>query len=430
MSKKRTLVLLAVMLLVLAPAARSAGFLIYEHGAAAMAMAGAFTSLAKDPSALWHNPAGMAFLDGTQILAGATFIIPSGSVTFDALSATYKQKSQIFYPPNFYLTHRIDKKVVLGLGVTAPYGLGIEWPDPETFPWRYLGTMADMKTFFINPAIAFKLSERLSIGLGVSFIYSKFIQSVTQPMFMDGSPESPPPAGIAAAMALPVLIDIPTDMDAHGTSFAFNAGILYKTEQCSLGLNYRSRFSLGYTGTVTLDASGLGIPDPVPGTVDVTLNFPDIVSLGLSFNLTKKLVWAIDLHYLFWSLYDSYTAHLVVPGLGMIEDIPSTPNWSNSYTARTGFEYQVSNKLALRWGVIYDKTPQPASTMDSTLPDADRLAFTGGFGYKFGKIYVDFAYHHEHFMKRTSARTDIFAALPGTFKMQAHLIGINLGYKF
>jgi len=220
-------------------------------------------------------------------------------------------------------------------------------------------------------------------------------------------------------------------MDAHGTSFSFNAGILYKTEDCSLGFNYRSRFSLGYTGTVTLDASGLGIPDPVPGTVDVTLNFPDIVSMGLSFNLTKKLIWAIDLHYLFWSVYDSYTAHVVVPGLYPEgTDIVSVQNWKDSYTARTGFEYAATDKLALRWGVIYDKTPQPALSMDGTLPDADRLAFTGGFGYKFGKFCVDFAYHHEHFMKRTSARTDIPAYLQGTFKMQAHLFGINLGYKF
>jgi long-chain fatty acid transport protein len=174
MSRKRSFAVLAVMLLVLAPAARGSGFLIYEHGAAAMAMAGAFTSLAKDPSALWHNPAGLAFLEGTQIMGGATFIFPSGSVEFPDYpgSPSYDQVHKIFYPPNFYISHQLSDKTVIGLGVTSPYGLGIEWPEPETFPWRYLGTKSDMITFCVNPAVAFKLTDRFSLGLGVSFIYS------------------------------------------------------------------------------------------------------------------------------------------------------------------------------------------------------------------------------------------------------------------
>jgi len=82
MRKTTTFVLAAALLLVSAPAVRGSGFLIYEHGAAAMAMAGAFASLAKDPSALWHNPAGIAWLDGTRVMGGATIIVPRGSVDF------------------------------------------------------------------------------------------------------------------------------------------------------------------------------------------------------------------------------------------------------------------------------------------------------------------------------------------------------------
>jgi long-chain fatty acid transport protein len=412
MSRKKTLALLAAMLLVLAPAARSAGFLIYEHGAAAMAMAGAFTSLAKDPSALWHNPAGMAWLEGTQIMAGATFIFPKGSVAFNSYPGTpsYNQVHQIFTPPNFYLTHKFSDKLAAGLGVCAPYGLGIEWPDPDTFLWRYLGTMADMKTFVVNPAVAYKFSDHFSVGIGVSFIFSSFAQSVTQVINM-GKPA-----------------EVPTDMDANGTAFGFNAGILYKDDNFSLGVNYRSRFRLKYQGTVALDVPGY--PEPLPGTVDVALEFPDIATMGLSFNLTEKLVWAVDLHYLFWTVYDSYTAHVVVPDLEMTEDIVSEPKWNNSFTARTGLEYLASDKLSLRLGFIYDRTPQPAASMDGTLPDADRVAFTGGFGYKIGKLVVDVAYHFESFRKRTSERPDLNDQLQGTFKTQAHLIGINLGYRF
>ena len=46
------------LLLGLAPVGEGSGFLIYEHGAAAMAMGGAFVAVANDPSTIFHNPAG------------------------------------------------------------------------------------------------------------------------------------------------------------------------------------------------------------------------------------------------------------------------------------------------------------------------------------------------------------------------------------
>ncbi|MCK7478624.1 MAG: outer membrane protein transport protein [Candidatus Moduliflexus flocculans] len=410
MSRKRGFALLAAMLLVLAPAARGSGFLIYEHGAAAMAMAGAFTSLAKDPSALWHNPAGLAFLEGTQIMGGATFIFPSGSVEFPDYpgSPSYDQAHKIFYPPNFYISHRLSDKTVVGLGVTSPYGLGIEWPEPETFPWRYLGTKSDMVTFCVNPAVAVKLTDRFSLGLGVSFIYSKLTQSITQYMMMGESG-----------------LDVPADVDVDGTAFGFNAGLLYKGNGYRVGLNYRSRFTLDYKGTVSLD-----IPvyeTPFAGTGETSFNFPDLVTLGVSFDLAPKLVWAVDLHYFFWSTYDSYTFHFEVPDLALTEDLTVPTLWKDSWIARTGLEYLATDRLALRAGFAFDKSPQPASTMDTSLPDADRTTLTCGFGYKFGRLTLDVAYQFENFRERTSERPDIFQ---GTFKTQAHLFGIDLGYKF
>src|SRR5512136_1252286 len=207
MRRTKTLIIATALLLAAVPAAHSAGFMIYEHGAAAMAMAGAYTSLAKDPSALWHNPAGIAWLEGTRIMGGATFIFPSGTVDFPNYPGAprYSQEHKIFTPPNLYLTHQLSKKAVIGLGVFAPFGLGMTWPDPTTFPWRYLGTSGEMETFFINPAIAFKVTDRLSLGLGVSFIYSKLEQSITQLFPMgDGT------------------VDVPSTASVDGTSFGFN----------------------------------------------------------------------------------------------------------------------------------------------------------------------------------------------------------------
>ena len=98
--------------------------------------------------------------------------------------------------------------------------------------------------------------------------------------------------------------------------------------------------------------------------------------MGVSFDLAPKLVWAVDLHYFFWSTYDSYTFHFEVPDLALTEDLTVPTLWKDSYIARTGLEYLATDRLALRAGFAYDKSPQPASTMDTSLPDADRTTLT------------------------------------------------------
>ena len=87
------------------------GFQINEHGARAMAMAGAFTGLADDPSALFYNGAGLTQLSGTHIVAGVTLIAPSASFRGPSPAITeYSLQDQLFHPINFYITHQFDEK--------------------------------------------------------------------------------------------------------------------------------------------------------------------------------------------------------------------------------------------------------------------------------------------------------------------------------
>lgn len=54
--------------------AAAAGFKVNEQGAKAMGMANAFVAQADDPSALFYNPAGIAFLKGIQVNLGSLVI--------------------------------------------------------------------------------------------------------------------------------------------------------------------------------------------------------------------------------------------------------------------------------------------------------------------------------------------------------------------
>jgi long-chain fatty acid transport protein len=401
---------------------QGSGFLIYEHGAAAMAMGGAFVAVANNPSAIFHNPAGIAFLKGTQISVGPTFILPSGHLTLPnwpvTSQRTWEQENTVFYPTNFYLTHSVGDRVTLGFGFFSPYGLGSRWAKEN--PLRYLGYEDDMKTFFFNPTIGVKLTDKFSVGFGVSYIYS----TVT---FKLAELEDFTAYGLSK-------YDVLASLKGNGHAWAVNAGALYKTDKFSVGLNWRGAFSIDFSGDLALDTSGLPAPIrplvPTSATGQTTFKFPDIFGLGIAFNATDKLLLSADFHYVTWSRFDKYTVKFDNAAL---KPLVTEENFEDSYLLRGGAQYSISPKFDLRAGILFDKTPQPVDTMDPLLPDANRVALTGGFGFKLSKnVVLDVGYQYEMFSDRTAPNRSIYPLNlgEGTYDMTANLIGLSLSFLF
>jgi hypothetical protein len=76
-----TLAMAAFSLTLLPAPTQAAGFAIFEQGAKSMGFGGAFVAQANDPSAIFHNAAGIAFLKGNQIHLGGTAIAPKTDFT-------------------------------------------------------------------------------------------------------------------------------------------------------------------------------------------------------------------------------------------------------------------------------------------------------------------------------------------------------------
>lgn len=427
MKRLASVALFVAILLAQASLGSAAGFLIYEHGAAAMAMAGAFVSIANDPSAIWHNPAGIAFLRGTQVSVGTTLIMPSGKMTLLnpppwEPQSTWKQKSQVFYPSTFYLTQSIGERITLGFGFFSPYGLGSSWPAENQF--RYLGYEDDMKTFFFNPTVGVKLTDQLSFGAGVSYIYStvefKLVSLVEDLVPYTGS-----------------TYDVPAALEGNGDAWAFNAGLLYRAEKFSLGCSWRSSFNINYKGDMALDTSGIPAPFrplfPTEASGETTFKFPNILAFGASVTPLEKLLLSLDFHYILWSRYDEYIVTFDDPRL---DEMVMEENWKDSILLRLGGQYTISPKFCLRAGFLYDQTPQPAESMDPLLPDADRFAVTTGFGWTLAKnVVLDFAFHHEIFKDRESPNRNIynFGAVDygrSRYEMTAELLAVSLNFGF
>jgi len=284
-------------------------------------------------------------------------------------------------------------------------------------------TKDDMKTFIFNPVIAFKLNDNLSVGFGASYVYSTLALDIVYPLDLRAIP------GLG-------VYDVPISLKkASGRAWGLNAGALYRGEKFSFGFNWRGGFSLDYEGDLSLDMSAVPITLPNTGTASTSFNFPHILGIGAAFNLTDMLILTADIHYILWSSYEEIAVDVDVPGLPGFEFEPVPENWEDSFVFRGGLQYQVNESFALRAGVLYDQTPQPVEYMDPILPDADRWALTGGFGYKAGKFVINVAYQYEPFKDRTSPNRNIYLTPlgnfgEGTYSTTAHLIGVSIGFVF
>ncbi len=419
------IVIFALVFFGLSSLSHGAGFLIYEHGAAAMAMGGAFVALANNPSAIFHNPAGIVFLEGTQISFGTTLIRANASLELTNLGTTVEAISQWFYPSNFYISHKMNDRVAVGFGFFNPYGMGTKWP--EDYALRFISTEDDMKTFFFNPVVAVKLDENFSVSVGVTYVYSTLeldrVNLINLTAFGFG------------------IYEAPVILKGTGDAIGLNAGALYRGENFSLGFNWRGGFDLNFEGDLSLDNSNIPVffiaAVPIEGDITTTMSIPHILGFGVAFNLTESLIVTADLHYILWSTFEELAIEVDYPDPFPDDTETMEENWKDSYVLRGGFQYTVNEKFALRAGLLYDKTPQPVETMDPLLPDANRWALTGGFGYKSGNFVIDVAYQYEPFKDRESENRGVVLHPVtgtnlglGTYSTTAHLFGISIGFVF
>lgn len=389
------------------------GFQINEHGARAMSMGGAFTAVANDPSAIFFNPAGLAQLKGTHLMLGATFITPSSSFRGPAPAVTeYKMVKQVFYPINLYGSYQLSKNVVVGLGVNNPYGLGTKWDD--NWVARFVTTESDLKTFFITPTVSYKISDDISVGWGLDYVYSQ----VTLKRKADLAPF----AGEADVK-----------LSGSGTGVGYRFGLLAKlTNELSVGFSFRSDVKISFEGTAETKGPQQLQANLPNGDVKTELTTPQNLTLGVAYKVRPDLLVSADFQWVAWSSYRNLNVDFVDPKW---PDLSSPRNYFDTYIVRLGGEYNLLSNVDLRGGIFFDKNPVRDPYLDPTLPDADRIGFNFGFGYKVNEnIKVDVAYMFLRFAERTITSSMIYYAgntpLNGTYNSSSHLFGFNVSYNF
>ena len=382
------------------------GFQLNETGARAMAQGGAFVARASDPSAIYFNPAGLSF-QGSSLYLGTTLITPNVSFfgpSNYSMNTETKMVDQTFTPINVYGVYQVTNDLHIGLGVTNPYGLGTEWP--AGWIGQYVSQKIDLQSFYITPTVAYKVSDQLSLGVGVNYVMG----SVKMKLATSIPFNSPPPI---------------VTLDLTATGVGFNGGVIYKpTRELSIGASYRSAVKLDATGSASFDPnySVLNLPT---GDAAASIELPATAFFGASYKVMDNLEVEADYQYVGWSSYKELKIEFKADPT---KNKVSPKDYVDTYILRVGAEYTMGD-LQVRAGYLYDRTPVTEQYDEPLLPDANRNGYTVGLGYNLTEsLRMDATYFFLKFDQRKVENTVI--SFDGTYNSSATLIGINVGYTF
>jgi long-chain fatty acid transport protein len=408
--------------------AHAAGFAIFEQGARAMGFGGAFTAQASDPSAIFHNAAGIAFLKGTQVYFGGTLIAAKSNFTgadpFPGAGVTERSDAGIVIPPTAYLTRQFTEDLVLGIGFDTPFGLRTRWQNRDTtYSGRFLSKNAELNGFSLNPTIAYKLADRLAVGGGVDIRFS----SVT----LDRNVASTNPFTLKTVDVAAAELKSSTK-----TGIGFNLGIIAKpSESLSIGASYRHKVKIDYAGTATFTLLPTGdssfdaiVARRLPtGSIPATtsIDFPSFLSGGVAYAFND---WTVegDVNWYQWSTFKELVFTLQGrPDLSQV--LPE--NYTSQLQYRVGLERRLNDRFIVRGGYYFDKTPAPPAAVSPILPDADRNGIALGVTFKSGRFRVDVANLYTFFKERSTegVSRDHY---DGIYKNSAELFAISIGYGF
>jgi long-chain fatty acid transport protein len=422
----------------------AAGFALIEQSASGMgdAFAGG-SAAAEDASTIFFNPAGMTRLPGMQVVVGVHAIGPSA--TFNNQGSTLAPPAppqpltggnggdagSWAYVPNLYFSWELNDKLWLGLGVNAPFGLKTEYEGG--WVGRYQALNSQLLTTNINPSIAYKVNDKVSLGLGfsaqrASATLSKAIDSSTICLGTLGGPTCN-----AFGLAVPQTRDASQELTADDWGYGFNLGALFQiSPDMRIGVSYRSQINYTLTGTSTFT----GVPAPINqspqlqtsvATADLTV--PDSASVSVFQTFGDKWEMMGDITWTHWSVFDQ----LVVQFANGAPNNVTPENWQNTWRFSLGLNYKPNEHWKLRTGVAWDQTPVTSSqSRTPRIPDNSRTWLAVGGSWYFAKgASLDVGYAHLFIPNTPIDHTEpASGVLIGNYDNSVNIVSVQLVYSF
>lgn len=379
-----------------AASALGSGFSLFQGDTTGCADAAG--SIAKGGRAgdLYYNPATMTAVTGTVVQVGSFFTRPhlkiEGTDPYTGKKKRVGNDKKWFAIPHVYLTHQACDDVWIGLGLYSRMGLGAEFPDG----WfgRYSSTKVDFTTFDVTPTIAWRATDWLSVGAGVTFQYFDIVLE-----------QDVDAAGIAGLRNYNDPSPSPYDVHQriHGDddcAVGWDLGVkIEPTERLHLGLGYHSHVKAKVKGHVRYEAPA-AIRAAYPGFFRDTkahgeINEPDYWLGAVAYDFTDRLTLGLNVTRSGWSSWDELVIEEDTPFLPGHGTLYSKKDWKDVWRVSVGGSYKLSDEWTLLASFTWDDSPINRKHVDYIVPADTREIWALGLSWERGPWALDAMYFFE-----------------------------------
>jgi long-chain fatty acid transport protein len=364
----------------------AAGFYIQEQSARGVGRAFSGEAADTGPASLWWNPAAIggapvvsAYLGDAGILASSkvsdagTLIIRPGQppmpVGGDPVANGPIQSGDV---PSGALAVPVSRKLALGLAITAPFDFTTKY-DSQSWA-RYSALRSQLRTYDIQPSIAFAPSDALRLGVALNVERSDATLTNALPNLS------------------PLLPDGLEELRGGGWDLGWSAGVQAVSGRFTFGVAYKSSIRHGLDGN--LAASGLlGPLQPFNTALSAQASFrtPWQVVVGARAKASDRLTLDLQVTRLGWGEFDAIR-------LGAPVNASLPQDYHDTWSIAGGLDYAIGPRWTVRAGIQYDETPTTDGQRDARVPDSDRIDFAAGASYQAsarfaldaGVMYADF----------------------------------------
>jgi long-chain fatty acid transport protein len=441
----------------------AASFALIEQSASGQgsAYAGA-AALGEDASTIYFNPAGMTRLSGQQIVVAGHIISPNAKFTNDGstdalgtdLPGPNSSTGDPSFVPNFYYTATLPNDIHVGVGVNVPFGLATDYDDG--WVGRYHTLHSEITSINVNPSIAWKATEKLAVGFGISIQYLDLeltnnidsygacinLASQSQGAFTGADCVNAGLTGLGIAGQ-----DSKVKLAGDSLEIGWNAGILYDLDDKNrIGIAYRSAIKHNVSGdaTYSLDprlqpfadnmsaATGFNILQST--TLEAAANLPESFSLSLVGVVDEKWTALFDWTWTGWAALDSIT---IVQAGGVPGQEPTLHlAYQNTNRYSVGVNFKPDNTWIYRGGLALDKSPiRSPETMSARIPGNDRYWLSLGLGYVPASNWsFDVGYTHifmsDSEINNNAGASSSNATLKGTYETSVDILSAQANFNF
>ena len=406
---------------------QAAGYGINEQSASYLATGFAGrASNAINGSIASSNPAGIGFVDGRQVSAGADIILEGGKFAGEATGRYFPTPDAPFpdqagstdgfqktsFVPFGYFVMPVDDQWSFGFAGYAPYGIELDYEDDWVGSW--FGDITSVQVVSLQGTVSYKVRDDLAIGFGLIGAHVK-----------------------GKLTSRPFTANTLGTTEGDDNTLAWNIGALWNVnEQTALGLAYHSTYEFNLKGDYTVT----GFRNPALNTTQdakLKIVMPEKVMLSATHKFDDQWTYMADLTWTRWTRFQEFD--VTDPSGGPSHNyVPM--NWRNTWALSLGTSYQLNDQWLLRAGYMFDESPVTNETRTVRSPDANRNWFTFGANWRLSDdMSLDLAYAsvrlqdgtiNEKKYKSAGVEDPSYGVITGNYSNASNIVGAQLNYKF